>query len=277
MNWTNKSLSFLDLDSVETKVLESLAQAKTHQEVATEIKIPRTTAAFKTNNLLKKGLVLSIKNGKRFRYISLTESQLSDKLQNIIGEIRATASDRKGAQIRLSKESEFIIHVGTKEIIPAYERIASMSQDERIKAIQGIKSWKALLEKISPAQLIRFNQAVIENNLIIDGIVQKSSYKVYGEMIRKDPKAQKETAESLIGRMADYVFVPDNFFDVSSEIWLFKSTAFIINWEQEVAVEIINADIMSFLRNMFEFVKIAGTKIDHNEAMRQLLGNTVIN
>src|SRR3989344_5875313 len=126
MNWTNKSLSFLDLDSEEAKILESLAQAKTPSEAAAEVKIPGTTIAFKVKHLLKKGLVLPIKNGKRFRYISLTESQLKDRLQNIIGEMETTVGERKGSQVRLSGENEFIIHVGTKEIIPAYERITSM-------------------------------------------------------------------------------------------------------------------------------------------------------
>ncbi len=149
-----------------------------------------------------------------------------------------------------------------------------MNKDERIKAIQGIKSWAKLLEKLPASQLIRFNKLVIDNNLIIEGIIQASSYRIYGEMLRKEPAKLKETAESLVGRMADYVYVPDNFFDVTAEIWLFKSTALIINWDKEVAVEMTNPDIMFFLRDMFEFVKAGGTKIDHNEAMRQLLGDT---
>lgn len=271
MTWSNKSLSFLGLNTSEVKILESLISAKTHQTVAVETFIPRTTVAFITKRLIDKGLVLSVRNGKRFRYIALTEEQLTLRLEQIISEMRSTANERKGARVQLSKENEFTIHVGVKEVIPAYERIASMNRDQRIKAIQGINSWKALTEKLSAQQLIRFNKAVIDNRLIMDGVVQESSYKIYGEMIRKDSKGQKEAAKSLMGRMADYSFVPDNFFNVQSEIWIFKSTALLINWKDEMAIEIRNQELMSFLRDMFEFVKIGGTKINHEEAMKQIL------
>ena len=34
---------------------------------------------------------------------------------------------------------------------------------------------------------------------------------------------------------------------------------------------ITNREMMSFLRDMFEFVKMGGVKVDHNAAMREIL------
>ena len=55
------------------------------------------------------------------------------------------------------------------------------------------------------------------------------------------------------------------------ELWLFKSTTLLINWHEEVAIEITNQSMTPFLRDMFEFVKSGGKKIDHNKVMKGVL------
>jgi hypothetical protein len=186
--------------------------------------------------------------------------------------MKLTASERKSVQIRLSKESQFTIHVGLPEVIDAYSRIASANKSTRIKAIQSNKSWNTIVEKLAPEQLIQFNKSVIDNDLIIDGILQDNYYDQYAEYLRHNPQEiSTDTAKSLTGRMADYTLVPKQYFDVYSEIWIFNTTVIIINWYEEVAIEIINPEMMSFLRDMFEFVKLGGKKVNHEEAMRKVL------
>lgn len=272
MNWTHKSLSLLGLNEKEVKILEALKTTKSHQEVATEINIPRTTTAFTIKNLVNKGLVLPVEYGKRFRYISLNETQLQSRLKRFLGEVSDAVSKRKGAQIKISKESQFIIHVGLNEVIEAYSRIAALNKDTRIKAIQSYKSWITIVEKLGPDGLIKFNQFVRDNNLIIDGILQDKQYDWYGEYLKEHPQQEStDTAESLGERMADYTLVPSEFFNVYSEIWIFRTTVIIINWRDEVAIEITNDQMMGFLRDMFEFVKMGGRKINHEEKLREML------
>lgn len=272
MNWSNKSLSFLGLSKKEILVLEGFREVRSHTEVAETTHIPRTTIAFIGKQLLQKGLLLPVKQGKRFNYISLTEEQLRNRLLQTLGEMRATANERKGAQIRISKESEFTIHVGLNEVIEAYSRIAAFNKDTRIKAIQSYKSWITIVEKLGPEGLIRFNKYVRDNNLIIDGILQDKQYDWYGEYLKEHPQSESvNTAESLGQRMADYTLVPSEFFNVYSEIWIFRSTVIIINWNDEVAIEVTNDQMMSFLRDMFEFVKMGGKKINHEEYLRDMI------
>ena len=272
MNWSNKSLCFLGLDEKEMQVLEAFETAKSHGQAAKDTIVPRTTVAFITDRLIKKGLVLPVKHGKRFLYVAINEEQLRGRLKQMLGEIQATANERKGAQIRISKESQFTIHVGIKEVIEAYSRIAALNKDTRIKAIQSYKSWITIVEKLGPEGLIRFNQYVRDNNLIIDGILQDKQYKWYGEYLKEHPQPKSvDTAESLGSRMADYTLVPSEFFDVHSEIWIFRTTVIIINWRDEVAIEITNDQMMAFLRDMFEFVKQGGRKINHEEELRKMM------
>jgi hypothetical protein len=274
MNWSNKSLSFLNLNETEIKILAALEQVKTFQEVAHTIDIPRTTVAFITKKLIHRNIVLPVRNGKRFRYIAITEEQLRSNLLSVIGEIESTASERKGSQVKISKESEFTVYAGIKEIIPAHERIASLNANQRVYAIQPNKSWMNLHKKLSPPQLIKFNESIRKNKIILEAVLQENAYKLYGLFFKDNKQALQAVAESFTDRMTDYGTVPEKFFDYHAEIWIFKSTVMIINWEEEVAIEIINQNITGFIKDMFEIVKNNSKKIDHNQAMRDILGET---
>ena len=272
MKWGTESLNMLGLNETEVFVLDALTIAKSIFTISKETKLSRAGIKYCLEGLMQKGLVTSLKHGKRKLYIAITDLELRQKLQEMTDSLLIENGSKKGVRIKTSVQNEFIVHVGVSEIIPAYERIASVSKGERVKAIQSSKSWKDLLDKVSSKELIRFNNAIIDNQIIADGILQRNAYKLYGQLLQKDPQRLKESAKSLIGRMADYTFVPEQFFDQHAEIWIFKTTTLIVNWNEEVAVEITNANMTSFLRDMFEFVKVGGSKVDHNRAMKELLG-----
>jgi predicted transcriptional regulator len=271
MNWTNNALTFLGLSPLEMDVLDCLDIAKKHQDVAIELEVPRTTVAFTVKKLTQKGLVLPLRQGKRFRYLSLTEGELIHKLEHTVTEVRQTIKERKGAQVKVSKASQFTIYVGLDEILPAHARIVSMNPNERVLGIQPNKSWMNLHKKLSPTQLISFNNAIRKNKIITEAILQENVYKLYGAFFKKDPDMLRGIAESFTGRMADYTLIPEKFLDHHAELWLFKTTVLFINWEEEVAIEIQNPDIMHFVKDMFEIIKGVGTKVDHNRVMRELL------
>lgn len=271
MDWKNKSFKVLSLTDTETAILNILNLPKNVQKIAEDSGISRTGVNHVLKNLVDKGLVKYLLIGKRRSYLAISLEELSQKFRQTLEEIDIVNKDKKGTKIKISKEDEFIIHVGAKEIIPAYRRIATENKNERIRAIQHHRSWNQLIEKITPEQLVEFNEVIKKNNIIIDGMLNKSAYNTYREEIKSNPKKHTEAVESLEGRMADYTVFPDEFFDYDAEIWIFKTTTLIINWHEEVAIEITNVNITGFLRDMFEFVKAGGSKLDHNKAIRELL------
>ena len=271
MDWKNKSFKVLSLTESETTILNTLGTSKNVQGMARDTFLSRTGINHVLKGLIAKELIKFEWIGKRRFYLAVTLEQLSQKFQQTLDQIEIANKDRKGARIKISKEDEFVIHVGAKEIIPAYKRIASENKNERICAIQHHRSWSVLVEKISSKQLIEFNEAIKENHIILDGMLNRGAYNAYSEEIRKDPEKHADMIKSIEGRMADYTVFSDEFFNYDSEIWIFKTTTLIINWSEEVAIEITNANMTGFLKDMFEFVKDGGSKLDHNKAMRDLL------
>lgn len=271
MKWTHTSMDLFGLNGTEVQILESLSSTKSVQVVAKETGLSRTGIKYSISNLMHKGLINLIRQGKRKLYIAITEDQLRQKLQQTMDSIVLESGVKEGVRIKTSIEDEFIIHVGPKEIVPAFKRIAYESKDERIKAIQHHRSFNDQVEVATSEQVADFNNAIIKNHIILDGLLNESAYESYVDEIKTDPKKFKEGIQSLEGRMADYSVFPNNRFNYHSEIWLFKTTTLIINWKDSVAIEIINKNMTGFLREMFEYVKEGSRKIDHNKIMREII------
>ncbi len=271
MMWDKKILKMLGLSDVSIELLRSMSTAKSLSHVAKETGIPRTSVAFTLKELLERKLVNQVKFGKRYRYIALTQQQFVLELQNIIDEVTIATETKKGARIKTAKENEFIIHVGPKEIIPTFARIASLNKNERIKAIQHHRSYLDQIHKLTPEQFRSFNKSIIDNHLVVDGILNEGAYDSYEKEITSDPQRYKESTKTLEGRMADYTVFPNDRFNYDSEIWIFKDTTLIINWHEDVAIEIINKNMTGFMREMFEYVKAGGKKVDHNKMIREVL------
>ena len=271
MNWKGKELAFFELTDNEVTILECLKVAKSVQDISKDTKISRTGVNFVIRNLCNKELVKVFRHGKRKVYIAITSKELQYMFEKAIAFLDTVERDRKGAKIRMSKENEFTIHIGAKEIIPAYQRIASVSKNERVFAIQHHRSYKEIVEKASSKLLAEFNETIKKNDIILDGILNESAYRTYLEEMKNNPKKYKGSIESLEGRASDYHVFPDSFFNYDAEIWIFKNTTIIINWFEEVAIEITNQNMTGFLKDMFSFVKEGSRKIDHNQAIREVL------
>ena len=271
MNSTSAIHDILGLSRTERDILNALSAPKNVRIISGETGISRTGVNYCLDHLAERGFIRILRKGKRRSYVALTDEELMDELQRALDGMRGSNTKRQGARIKTSKEDEFIIHVGVKEIIPAYERIASENKDERIRAIQHHRLYNKLLERITPKQLVRINETIKKNRLIIDGILNESAYNAYKKEIAADPKKFRASIKSLEGRMADYSFFRDDSFDHDSELWLFKDTSLLINWHEEVAIEITNRNMTAFLKDMFSFVKEGSRKIDHNRAMRDIL------
>jgi len=252
-------------------IIESSFEARTIPELVASTGVSRTGINYELKVLLNKGFIKKIKYGKRYVYIAISLDEITNLMQEAIDELNLRDLNIRGVRVKTSHQNEFIIHVGPSEILPAYQKIASKNKNTRIKAIQHHRSWFELTQKITQEQLVQFNNAIIKNKIILDAMLNESAYLFYKKEIILNPKKHKEGIESLKDRIADYSDFPDEFFNYDSEIWIFKNTTLIINWKEDVAIEITNQNITKFLSDMFDFVKMGSRKIDHNKIMKELL------
>jgi predicted transcriptional regulator len=269
MNWQQPGLKFLGLTRLETTILETLTEPRNPSDVARIAKVVRTSVNYNLKQLVHRGLVERITTGKRHLYVARSPADLRSMMQRASDSIGAHTH---GVRIKTAQEDEFIIHVGADEIVPAFVRIVLEIKNDRVKAIQHHRSYTDQVAVLTKEQAVTFNEAIIKNKIIVDGLLNENAYSEYEKKIRRDPESYRAQIETLGGRMADYGVFPDGVFDVHAEIWIFKTTTLVINWKDKIAIEITNTNMTGLIRDMFEYVKSGSRKIDHNEMMRELAG-----
>jgi sugar-specific transcriptional regulator TrmB len=267
MQWNSSEFKLLALNEIEIKILENLNIDRNPTELAGLTKEPRTSINYNLKKLIKRGLVSKIKDGKRYRYVLNHKENIRD---NFFDSLNHLGIESKGFHTKTKYGDQVIVYVGADEIIPAFNRIAFNNRNERVKAIQHYKSFAGQI-LLAKDEITAFNKAIIDNKIIIDGMLNESAYESYYQKIKNDPINFKKQVESLGGRMADYHVFPNDRFNYYSEIWIFETTTMLINWHNKIAVEIKNEDITFFLKDMFEYVKESSRKIDHNKAMSEML------
>lgn len=271
MNWNSTANKILGLSAVETAIMTSLATPKTVQEIAKNTQLSRTGINYALQNLIDRQLVSIMPKGKRSLYSAISAADLQKLLDRAVNELANESGGGAGGVGIKRKKDKFTIHVGKEEVIAAYKRIAYGNKNTRIRAIQHHRSWLELMDKITPRQLVAFNDTIRKNDLIIDGMLNASAYKAYQAEIKADAAKHQEAVKSLEGRMADYTIFRDDAFNYDTEVWIYKDTTVLINWKEDVAVEFTNASMTGFMRDLFAFAKAANQRINHHRALEAAL------
>jgi len=241
----NDTNNVLGLNHKEDAILEAIKRSSMSvSSIARSSKIPRTSLLYMLKKLHRRELVAKEKCGKRIQW----------KVNSPIGLTQAS-------------NSGVVVYRGIHDIFQIFEKWTFLPKNTRIAGIQPDKSLRQSLLKNNIADFVRINESVKRNRIIFEGIVhEKSTASVISEM-GKD-KARK-VFDSFVGRLEDYIKIPNEFADVESEIYLFKGAAYIINWDKEIAIGIHDKDMVDLLMAMFSCVKEVGTRYNQGEKMKQ--------
>ncbi len=265
MNWKSPTLHILGLDAKEKRILSALADPLSIQDLAKKCPIPRTTIAYITNKLIKRGFIEKVRIGKRHKYYSISEENLKSQLESAY---QMRDAEQSGQEQMKNKK---IVRVqGLDNVISVQADFLCSYRDERVYAIQPNKSWLSLHAKVDEERAIRVNDIIRSNNLIIDAILEHDAYATFKKANSNKAKFAK-LAKSFGNRMADYVFAPKGYLTDQVEMWLIKDTVLFIDWREEVAIKLIDMHMAHFIKDMFALAKLHGRKIDHNQSIRNIL------
>jgi predicted transcriptional regulator len=243
----------LGLTKQENKIMWAISDMAKHiSDIARITKLPRTSLLYILKNLEKRNLVRSLKN-KKYTYWKSNTINAFRMLKN-------TAS-------------EIVVHNGVPAMTTIFDRLINQPRNSRIKGIQPDKSLKFALKKFDSKILNTLNSAIRDNKFIMEGIVHEKS--VNNMISDLGHKKAKQVFDSFVGRLEDYVKIPDDFADVESEMYIFGGSAYIFNWNKEIALEINNKDMVALLDAMFSCVKELGTRYSQNKKMEATLPNTL--
>ncbi len=238
----------LGLKTKEELILSALSSGdKNVSEIARATKIPRTSLLYILTKLKERTLVEDEPKGKSVSWKLIKQDIL---------DIRSVGS---------SKNDISISH-GAPALLDILNKLVDLPKNSRVQGIQPDISLRNAIKKNSLDDLLRINTALKEHKLIFEGIVHEKSVDTI--MADMGKHAASKIFESFIGRLEDYVKIPDEFANVNAEMYIFKGVAYILNWEKEIAIIVNNRDMVALLQAMFSCVKELGIRYSQNEKMK---------
>ncbi len=244
-----QAVSLLGLTVYEKKILESITNmGKRVSTIARLTKIPRTSLLYVLKRLKARKLVRSIKQDKQVYW----KSALTHILPRINNQDTVTLR-------------------GLPSLVDVLKRITDLPTNSRLSGIQPSKSIVQVVKKIPFDELMNVNAIIKKKKLIVEGIVHEGSI---GDMIKEFGKEKtQEIFNGFIGRLEDYVKIPDDFANVESEIYFFNNSAYILNWKKEIGLEIHDPSMVSLLHAMFSCVKEMGIRYNQGQKMKSYTAN----
>lgn len=239
-------------------------------EISTFTKFPRTTLYTALASLKKRGMITTRSKGKAVIVSPTPGHILSDLLAESATTFRDDGNIKVIKKHTTGSQSGFTFIHGKKAMLKVWERMAQKGVG-RFYAIQPTRSLLNTIKLFKPGEFVPINNAIKKNKIIVDAIAREDGFPEYMKAHKDKPSVQKDIINSFLGRMTDMTHVKNEYLNNNAELIITSRSAFLMNWEHEVGIEIENKDMVDFLRELFELAKGYGKKINFNEYMQDYL------
>jgi predicted transcriptional regulator len=235
-----KFYELLGLKAQERKILKYLTPDSnvSVSDISTDTNIPRMTVYLVLDSLKHRGLADYKRIGKRRFWNRLSDIEIARLVSELV---RSVHDESKSVEIRHNDQSQFVVSHGLKNLFSIFERIAKGHKGERLIGMQPTSSMKHVVKKLSWSTLLPIQQAIRDNKIIVEGMVREDYYPTLLSLLNSDEE-RKSAIDSFSGRLNDMVFVSNEYLKSETELMMFKDVAFLVNWKDEVAVEIKNTE-----------------------------------
>lgn len=270
MKLPREARALLGLNTKEKQVFEALSdQEQGMSELVHASGLPRMTIYSIMDRLSKRGLVTTNTVGARKKYSALPSRHAFNKLADI-AELFSLEKfpHNKKVNSEHGKYTGFTTYSGAQHLSSLYRKIVEENARGRFYFIVPNKAAVSEHGKIAYEDLIAINKKVKSKNIIADGILEENWIPYNLARWKKRGEDEREFLRAFEDRMYNVTVVPSGLLNTAAEIYVFKNVALLINWEDEVAVEIRNDVMVEFLKNLIALLKSLGTKIDLNEMVR---------
>ena len=130
------------------------------------------------------------------------------------------------------------------------------------------QSAKTILSKNNLEEIIAYNNKVAKNNQITEFFTEKGYIENAKEVL--DKKTFIKWLKSLNRKFITYEVDKEHFYS-KNDIFIFRDSLFITDWEKEVCVEIKQIETINILKQFFELLKNSSKRIDFNSMIKSYI------
>ncbi len=241
MKYSSKTKKLLGLSGDEAKILSVLCdspQRTSDIEKRIDGKIPRTTLIRLLQRLHHRGFLAKHKySARRGGWI----------LADISDSFRAAEHDLLGHnEIHVShEEHEVIVYRGKKELLTLADKAYHFAKGERVYWILPDSTKKAWDRNNLIPRMQKVGEFFEKRGVLVDMICSEDLAKYF---------IQEGVMFSLRGLVTFAHMLPKEFLSSSSDIMVFRDSVSIMNWEDLVAIEIKNKDLVQMFKGLIRFI-----------------------
>lgn len=247
---------------------------KNVSSLAVLTKFPRTTLYTAITSLKKRGLTTIHKKGKS----TIISPIAKPTIKSLIGKCESDLNFHQNSNretdlvesVTNQNDSGFRTIHGELAMFKVWQALADTNA-KRFYSIQSTKSLINLIKRFTSEDFIPINNIIKKRRIVADVVLREDNLPTYLSYYKDKPDIQKSTIESFIGRMADATLVKNDYLNSNAELIMMGNSAFLMNWKDEIGIEIKNRDMTDFLKELFELAKGYGKKVDYTEYMRDNL------
>ncbi|MEI8328129.1 MAG: hypothetical protein WCG02_03255 [Candidatus Taylorbacteria bacterium] len=253
----------LGLSAAEKRIIQVTSKmAIGMSQISKKAKIPRSSVPYMLEKLKVRGFIKS-STDLRLKKKKVWRSDITQPIKSL-GNIKK--SSFVGGRDVTDIGRSVVTYHGAGHILDIFYKMTELPKNSRIIAFQPDSSVRYALRKNLLSNLLKINEDIKRKALIVEGIVHEKSVTTITQEIGM--KSSQKVFHSFIGRLEDYVKIPDEFADVESEIYIFGGAAYLINWNREIAVCIDDGAMVQLLTAMITCVKEFGQRYSQNEKMK---------
>jgi len=262
---SDEIFNILGLSEPEKRVIQATSKmARSASSISRAAKVPRSTLPYMLAKLERRHLLTSMGTGRK----KVTWKSDMRRVQRCF-----YSEYLKGNSKRSDVANEnppITVHHGHDGILEIFEAMIQMPKNSRVIALQPDNSIRHALQHVPVEEWVEIDEAIKRRKYIVEGLVHEKSVQTVIDVVGK-ANAQK-IFDSYIGRLEDYVKIPEEFANVDAEIYVFGGSAYLIDWVEEIAIGIHDKNMLALLLAMLSCVKeLVGTRYSQNEKMRKRL------
>jgi predicted transcriptional regulator len=261
--------TLLNLSSHESRILAVLHESEPYSvsEVAKSSKVPRMSTYLALASLKGRGLIYSKIKGKRRFWLRHSEKEIAGTLNSLARNIH---NEPERVEVKHSDLTGFTVLKGLPSLFTIFERISSGHKGSRLMGIQPTASLINVFKGVKPEKLQPIQEGIKHNKIIVEGLLREDYYPTLMSLL-DTPDEKIRVLEAFLGRSTDMVFVSNEYLNSATELMMFQDVAFLVNWKDEVALEIQNKDMLEFMKELFALARGYGKKVHQEEYIKNLI------
>ncbi len=224
--------------------------------------IPRPTVYLVLESLKKRGLVYSLKHGKKKYWYKTNEDVLDEQLFKIKRKVNRQVNDYQ--KMIISEDTDLTIYRGQETIANLFKNLINKHGGNRLIGIQGDHVGEAWSKTFDIKEVDRINQLIIEKNMLTEIIASKKCFEDQLEIFGQS------WVDNFIGRAAQVHFLDSKYLNYESQIFIFGHKIYLVSMREALFIEIKNKQIAKLIISLIKFVEDNTPNVDINKVLRDM-------